>query len=594
MAGSGGTAGAGGTTSVSEADASTDSGPVISSTCTGANDSACQIGGANGLCLGGTCSACTPVNDDLNCTSAYGSATAPYQCIAGACTPGDCRVDTDCKGTDADEICGVTTPNTCGKCTTDAQCQAASYGAKYICDTAKGTCVSGACTTTSKACTSNAKDFCCGSPAACVPGNCCVTADCTGNSQTCVNFVCSTCKAPTDNTYYVDPLNGSDKTGVGSGGTAGGACAFQSITRALAVIGAAANAGTTIKVLPTGTVGAAETFPLTPGKNITIEGATTGTPTVVDVPASTVGFTLAEAKVALSNLTITGTSLAANAGISVTAGTASLATVIVEDMGTYGIGVSGGTLAIGTAVQSNHNKGDGLKVTAGKVTISVPTGDTAASFNNNSYGIVILDTGSITIGAATGQAAEVAHASVNTHAGLFIEQTPGTGTLAPPANVVYNFKANTNGTNGVHLYGGSSLELRNSSTQGNADNGLWVEAYSASAGDAGKVTSSDLSQINLGTTTPADPGGNTFQYAEAASPNAGAGICVDLAAAADQQLNAAGNIFEGTNCATATVTLRTNNTCTGAVDYAIVNAGPVGDAGADAGTTNSIIVSTCH
>ena len=461
---------------------------------------------------------------------------------------------------------------------------------KYICDTAKGTCVSGTCTTTSKACASNAKDFCCGSPAACVPGNCCADTDCTVNGQTCVKNVCSACKAPTDNTYYVDPANGSDKTGVGSGAT-GGACAFQSITRALAVIGSAANAGTTIKVLPTGTVGAAETFPLTPGANISIEGATTGTPTVVDVPTTTVGFTLAKTKVALSNLTITGTSLAGNAGVSVTAGTASLATVIVEDMGTYGIGVSGGTLAIGTAVQSNHNKGDGLKVTAGKATISIPTGDKAASFNNNDYGIVILGTGSITIGAATGQAAEVAHASANTNAGLFIEQTPTTGTTAPPANVVYSFVANSNGGNGIRVFGGSTLTLVGSSTQGNAENGIFISAYSASAGDAGTVTSSDLSQINLGTTTA--PGKNTFQYGEVNSPNKGAGICLDLAPMANQQLNAAGNIFEGANCATATTALKSNTTCTGAVDYSIYIPAAVGDAGADAGTTDSILVATC-
>jgi hypothetical protein len=335
-------------------------------------------------------------------------------------------------------------------------------------------------------------------------------------------------------------------------------------------------------VLPTATVGTGETFPITPQANVTVQGATAGTPTIIDVPAKTVGFTLASAGCGLSNLTIDGTNLTGNSGIQVTKGTPSITNVTVQKMGADGIDVSGGTLSIGSGASSNHNSGTGIYITAGKVIISVPAGDTGATFNNNNYGIVIKGTGSFTCGAATGQANPAATASSNNNAGLFIEQTPAlpSSTYVPPANVLSNFLAGDNGANGIHIYGGSSLKLRDSVTQGNADNGIWISAYSASAGDAGSVTSNDLSNIDLGQTT--DPGGNTFQFGAASSPNAGAGICLDLPATANQQLNAAGNIFEGVNCGTATTTLKSNATCTGAVDYSIYGT-----------TDNSIVVATC-
>jgi hypothetical protein len=324
-------------------------------------------------------------------------------------------------------------------------------------------------------------------------------------------------------------------------------------------------------------VGAAETFPITPQANVTIEGATTGTPTVVDVPTQNIGFTLGSSKAALVNLTIDGTSLAGNTGITVTGGTASLTTVTVQNLGASGIAVSGGMLTIGTSVSSSNNAGNGLNVTAGKVTISIPTGEHVATFDNNDYGIVIKGTGSITIGAATGQANPVADASSNKNAGLFIEQTPAVGTASPPANVIYYLHANTSvNSNGIHVYGGSTLTLRNSVTQGNAVDGILISTYTA-----GTTTSNDVNFIDLGSAT--DHGGNAFQYGEANSPNKGAGICLDLAATANQQLDAAGNMFEGVDCTTATTQLKTSVTCTGAVDYAIMGTG----------TTNSILVTTC-
>src|SRR5205085_967835 len=63
------------------------------------NDSACSLGGNNGLCNAGHCVPCVDSTDDAKCSSAYG---ASHLCISGACTPGDCRQSADCNGT----VCG--------------------------------------------------------------------------------------------------------------------------------------------------------------------------------------------------------------------------------------------------------------------------------------------------------------------------------------------------------------------------------------------------------------------------------------------------------------------------------------------------------
>lgn len=524
--------------------------------------------GANDFCGNGVCASCTEVTDDVSCTTAYGSAGHPYLCIGGACIAGECRTDADCVTSLNGPLCGVNTPNACGKCSTDTQCGNAGLdGGASICNATTGACVSAACTNTGKACAANASDICCNG--ACTAGSCCTTAMCTGNGETCQNNQCSACAPATDNTYYVDPLNGSDTSGVGSGAT-GGACAFKSITRALQFLGTVQGA-TTVAVLPTADVGTKETFPITPQANVTIQGATAGTSTTIDVPALSTGIILSAASTGLSNLILNGNNAAGSTGISVTSHTGSLTNVVVKNMGGDGVLVSGGALSIGSSVTSKGNAANGLNVMGtGKVTITANTGDTKAVFDQNDYGIVVKGAGSITIG---GTLTQVAEASSNTHAGLFIEQTPGT----PPPNVVSNFRADDSVTaTGMHVYGGSSLKLRNSWTQGNAANGIWISTYAA-----GTITSNDVSQIDLG--QPTDNGGNTFQYATGASPNAGAGICLDLTPTAGQTLNAAGNKFEAANCATAATTLVKGATCTGGVDYAITGVL----------TTNTIVLTKC-
>lgn len=546
-------------------------------TCTGSNGSACMMNGVNGLCEGGMCSTCNDPTDDATCTAAYGTASL---CLAGVCTPGNCRTDTDCAT--AGQICGVSKPNFCGKCTTDGQCHAdPTYGTGDICDTAAGTCVSNACTNNGHACANNAKDFCCN--AACVPGNCCVTSDCTGANQTCQKNKCTTCALPTGNTYYVDPMNGDDGVGTGSA-MGGGNCDFKTITRALEFIGPTPAAGTKIEILNNTPAGANETFPITVPKNVTIEGATAGTPSTVQVAANSLGFWLDAANSSLNNLIVDGMMGAGTTGIAAHSGataTTTLTAVEVKNMALDGIqAVGSATLSIGSGVSSHDNgaagsQQQGLLVTgSAKVTITANTGDTAPVFNNNTgHGILVNGTGSVTIG---GTLSPAARASANGYAGLYIIQTPGN---AVPLNSVTNLLAqnSTNG-NGITVHGGSALKLRSSTTKGNKNYGIWVTTYVN-----GTTKSDDLSQIDLGSAV-GGAGGNTFQAAVGNNPNGDSGICLQLTLTAGQTLNAQGNVFEAANCATTAATLmHTANACAAGSDYGILGAV----------TTNKIDLTKC-
>jgi hypothetical protein len=521
------------------------------------------------------CSSCNDPVDDANCKAAYPPAAL---CLAGVCAAGNCRVDTDCAT--AGEICGAQQPNFCGKCTSDGECHAdPTYGPNFICDTAAGTCVSNACTSNDHACPNNAKDFCCALK--CVPGNCCVDADCTGSNQTCKNNKCTTCALVVNNTYYVDPKSGDDGAGTGSSAT-GGACAFQTITRALEFIGPTPKAGTKIEILNTAAVVAPpEAFPITVPANVTIEGAVAGTPATITLPTNVTAFHLGAAASGLNNLIVDGAMGAGTSGVLVFGGataTTTITAVEVRNMAGNGINAQGGQVTIGSGTNV-HNNGTAAAPASGlsvygtaKVTITVNTGETAAQFSSNAeHGILVQAAGSVTIG---GTLAPAVKASENAFAGLYIFQTPGN---AVPPNVVTGFSAvNSSAGNGIHIFGGSSLQLRNSQTKGNKFDGIVVQTYVN-----GTTKSDNMALIDLGNIT--SPGGNTLQYATGNGPNGGAGICLALTPTAAQTLNAEGNIFEAANCANAATTLVGSATCAGGADYGITGAA----------TTNKINLTKC-
>jgi len=162
-------------------DSPADSPTEAAAGCTGTETACTATGITAGLCVGGVCTLCNDPADDSNCTASYGGANNPYICGAGgACEPGNCHSDANCT---AGQICGVTTGNFCGVCSTDTQCQTdPSYGAGTICNTGGGgLCVTATCTNANGAC-ANPADICCatGGPAdTCTPGNCCTNTQCT-------------------------------------------------------------------------------------------------------------------------------------------------------------------------------------------------------------------------------------------------------------------------------------------------------------------------------------------------------------------------------------------------------------------------------
>jgi hypothetical protein len=186
----------------------------------------CPTGQLCGISQADTCGPCST---DAQCIAdaSYGAGNICYQ---GICQLGDCHgTSSDCAGLNAGLICGAVTANDCGACSGDAQCQSDPvYGSSTICETATGQPLTGTCVTatcsTSGPCAANGADFCCND--LCTSGNCCVDADCAGNPSfgstfRCVNNSCTGCSTATGNTYFVDPLNGDDATATGSGIAAG-------------------------------------------------------------------------------------------------------------------------------------------------------------------------------------------------------------------------------------------------------------------------------------------------------------------------------------------------------------------------------------
>jgi hypothetical protein len=573
----------------------TDGGSDTSATC-GADNSACDLATANGLCKSTACAACTDVTDDAHCTAAYGTAgTNPYICLGGACVPGDCRANSDC-ASPTGSICGLSKANACAKCASDAQCMAA-YGATFICTTSgasAGACVAGSCATAdNSACTANAADLCCGG--SCAAGECCpgaagdtVCKNKLGNSAVCTTgHSCSTCATVAGKNYLVDPVNGSDSGSTGSNSPTV-SCSFKTIGRALQFIGAAAVAGTTVTIVGSAApsqpavVKTGETFPIVVPANVTIVGQNFVT---VAPPANTSAFRLAAAASGLKNLTLDGGNHTAATGVVVLAGSTSTTTledVAVSNFLGDGIQVAGGTLSIGSGVTSSNNgllptRSDGLHVSVrngagGTVIISLPTPNQVAFNGNTGSGIVVDGASSVTIQGAPGTSgAGSVVANDNQQSGIIINQTGAN----PPLNTLAGVVAWANqGGRGLVISAGSVVNLRSSYLLSNNNAGVEILAN-------GAIT--DVSKIDLGTL--ASPGKNTLQAALGSGQNGGGGICMEFANNANATLTAMGNIFAGPrDCSGATPGVVTGGrgvVCANHVDISFT------------GTTNDIQVNTC-
>jgi hypothetical protein len=593
-------------------DAGTDVAPC------GADGMACEAaGGVAGTCLNHVCKVCVDTTDDAKCAAAY---TAGHICVAGKCVAGDCHNSTGCA---TGLVCGATVANKCGACASDTQCQTDThYGANTICDTTTGHANSGKCVSSMcnalGTCAANAADTCC--TMKCVTGNCCSDDDCHTNTMfgptyfCSANHLCSKCAAATGNQYFVDPVNGDDATATGSGKTNVAnlpSCSFRTVTRALQVIGATPAAGTVITIVGTNgattplyvtkaaaTDPAPEILPIPVPANVKI--ATSGGPISVVLKAAGSGFTLAGdgagiAAVTAAPLTIDGNAHASGVGILVAPGagkTASLANVNVKNTGDDGISVTSGNVAIGAGVTVTSAgvagaRASGLNVTNGVVTITVPAGQTASTFNGNSlHGIevtllgVVNATGvPVTDPAITGAGTVVA--SGNSRSNVFISQTPG---MAPSVGVLDGVVGwNSTTASGLEITAGSSVKVRNSVFINNTTDGVLItSADTTAAGNA-------LGAIDLG--VAAGFGKNILQVSATAvanHANPGAGICVQLGMnGGTQNLAAAGNTFAGPlDCSKPTPGGGINRTatCANHVDEAIVPA---------TGTTVTITTTNC-
>lgn len=551
--------------------------------------------GTAGLCKAGTCSACVDTTDDAACKKAYASTSGFSSiCSKGACVQGDCHANADCTG---GKICGLATANTCGACTSDSAC-ASSYGAGYVCNTQTGGCVSSAtaCTAVNTACSNNAADICCAGAAgnACTTGTCCSDAQCADPTKpACVNHVCTGCPAVTNGQYYVDPSVADD-----SSATGGPSCPFKSLTRALAVVGNAQPNAVTINIKAAATLAATETLPFVVPTNVSVKGDD-AQPAMVGVPSGKTGFVLGGASSGLASLVIDGGGVGTT-GIVVTTGTSKDTTIVknltVKNMLGHGIVVNdapqkttGGAATFGPGLVVKGS-GTAAAPATGLVVrdhgVAYVTGTDAAPSHfdqNTEHGIRVIGNGQLVVNGAIGAnppATGTVTVNGNAAAGLWIAQTPGT----PPVSTITGLTAwNATQGNGIRLFAGSAVVLRSSSALGNAGSGVLV-----SSGQDGATVIDDISKIDLGkAASGVDAGKNVFQAT--ASPNVGAGVCLNITANKGQLLMAEGNTFAkngaSVDCSGATATsLPKATVCSNGTSIAVV--GP-------AVNTNTAIVLGC-
>ena len=451
---------------------------------------------------------------------------------------------------------------------------------------------------TNDAATSDATDS--GNADASADANADASADASADANADANDA-GPCTAVTSGIYYVDPLNGLD-TGTGNLG-----CPVKTITYALSLIGAAA-IPTSVYVEPTGTVAAGETFPIVVPQNVTIrtDPAAASDALVAIASATLPAFRMASPLSTISHLIIDGQTNTGLSGIEVLSGSTATTTIDhlrVRNMAGPGVRVrdsgllAGGVLSIGAGVVATANgtaiaRSSGLVINGGgAVSISNAAGATAVDpthFDGNTeHGILVTGRGKLTILGTAAMGTVTANG--NHFAGLFIAQNPALadGGGAPPMSTIDGLMAsNTVAGNGVHLEGGSQVQIRSSIFIGNAGSGLIVVSHPAGGG---ALISDDVRGIDLGlAAVPAVAGKNEFQPLSdaGAGRNAGAGVCLSVTANVGAQLQAAGNFFSGQDC-TQTIAgsiSRDKTGCIGSVDVGIVGG---------AGNSNSIITLNC-
>jgi hypothetical protein len=370
------------------------------------------------------------------------------------------------------------------------------------------------------------------------------------------------CDGIQNNTYYVDPSNGSDSvSSTGSDQSNGNTtpqCAFKTLTHALAVVGSPSQA-TTILILGPSTVNVAggEQFPFRVPAKVTIRGqggvVTVQVPATMAVPdggsVATSAFILAHAPSALENLTIDGMNNGSAHAVLAMTGSGQTTTLRAVDAmhfsGGAALRVEGnGVLSIEAGTHANNSM-RGLHVTGNSSAIIASVTD-QIQFNNNAgnnagEGILVDSTASITVTATpgvNGNGTVVAKANVT---GLAVTQDATSG--VPPQVGLDGFVAWQNTSTGIAVGTQSNLHVRNSYIGANA---VGVAINRAT----GNPNPDDVSHIDFGQSANNDPGKNTLQSLNAAK-NTSIAVCVNILPNKSQTLLAFGNYWINLNGAAA-------------------------------------------
>jgi hypothetical protein len=482
--------------------------------------SACSSGGMPEICSDGACITCNDPTDDAACQAAYGTGTL---CIQGSCVAATCRVSTDCAG-------GVAcVDNQCMNCMADSDCASGQ-----ICNT--GTCSDAlaACSAQTESAACGSGDLCCPRTAGleCEHVQCCQTSDC-GVNELCAGGACvpssSGCAAPTTPAYFVDATFAGPSTGSMT-------CPWKSLHDAFNAVRTDNFTGDSTVTIIAGTFDSTvETFPLVVPASVFVTIPALHLDPTIEPPANTTAFIVpfsAEAgatsgwSARLSDLEIKQATQGTGNGILATGGTAA-APVQIDDVDItnfyHGINVEGGVTHVADAVRSLDNGFSGVRVGGGTANVTLSASANAASvFTGNIVGIYVTnDPNSILIAAGSPQ--NLLHCDGNSNSGIRVE-SPN------PANSISYVAAESNSTNGLGLYGGASVKVRNSTFVNNTLSGVRVVAG----------TSESMTGMDLG--TAADPGNNVF------SANTQAEVCVDLDTPTGTLL-LAGNTWDALSCA---------------------------------------------
>jgi hypothetical protein len=448
-----------------------------------------------------------------DCTScADGSICTRGECHPGSCFPGnqDCATDG-----------GICVAWVCNPCSQDWQCAAEYPDSGRVC--LNHACVASACDVAASAC-DDAGHVCCPSSGdsgalACVSGDCC-------GGEACVNHfeVADGCAPVQPNAcgsidYFVAADGGSDE-----GGTGSPSCPFQTITHALAYVGSP-SLPTEISVLGGST--APERRPMMIPRNVMILGPGVVIPLVWDKYNDvSVDLVLAYPSSGLAYF-----SLPSKTGVTAT-GSIDRSTVVHHVLwggAAFGVASSGpnGGITLGPGFQGQDGT---LDISAGSVLLlggSAGDQTTLGTGVAADIGIKVHGWGSIDIEGGDGGVLA---------SGVYIFQVPSD---RPYPNTIRGLRSSTGPwavqAPGIHVYGGSSLTLRDSWVTSCAGPGVEIDERPNSS------TVPYVGAIDLG--SDASPGNNTFQ------DNSGPNVAFEFVPSAPVQ--AVGNTFSEGSCAQA-------------------------------------------